>query len=232
MAIRFFFEYEDLVIQLPVNPAELRVQSEGDNETVNIVKLGEVNIIKQKTLDEVEVESFLPKYASAPYVLTYGEFEEPQFYIDYFNRVREDKKPLRFIVSDTKINMLASIEEFEYGLDAQDDDTHYKLVLKEYKNYSSKVVKIKQDETTKKTVVKTTTTTRPKTGFAIGDTVIANGRYYYSSWGVQPSYVFPKDFVGKISHIVNDKTRAFPIHITTLTGGYRGWVKESQIKHK
>lgn len=232
MEIRFFFEYDNLVVQLPVNPEEVRITSESNNEVVNIAQIGDVNLLTKKALDEIEIECFLPKYSYLPYVVTSGRFEEPQFYIDFFNKIREDEKAVRFIISGTDVNMLVSIEEFEYGLNAGDEDTHYRINLKEYKSFAAKEVKIKESTSSTTTTAKKVETARPKTGFAIGDTVVVNGRYYYSSWGVNPSYVFPKDFVGKISHIVNDKTRAFPIHITTLTGGYRGWVKESQIKHK
>lgn len=234
MAIRFFFEFNNQVVQLPVNPEEIMINSSGNNKTEEVVKLGEINLLRQKKLEAFMIECFLPTDSSAPYVLTKGKFQKPQFYIDFFEQIRQEKKPFRFIVSDTKINMLAAIEDLEYGMKAADNDIHYSISIKEYRPFSSKVVKIKLP-TNKAEPAKVTPPPkqeRPKTGFSIGDTVIANGRYYYSSWGVNPSYVFPKDFVGKISHIVNDKTRAFPIHITTLTGGYRGWVNESQIKHK
>jgi len=233
MAIRFFFEFNNQVVQLPVNPEEIMITSSGNNKTKEIVKLGEINLLRQKKLETLVIESFLPNDANAPYVLTKGKFEKPQFYIDFFEKIRAGKKPFRFIISDTKINMLAAIEDLEYGLKAGDDDIHYSLNIKEYQPFSSKVVKITlpANKAEPAKVTPPPATERPKTGFAIGDIVIANGNYWYTSYGDNPHGTF-KNFTGKISHIVADKNRKYRYHITTLSGGYRGWVAESQIKHK
>jgi len=232
MAIRFFFEFENQVVQLPVNPEEITITSSGNNKREEIVKLGEINLLRQKKLETLVIESFLPNDANAPYVLTKRKFEKPQFYIDFFEKIRVEKKPFRFIISDTKINMLAAIEDLEYGLKAGDDDIHYSLTIKEYRPFSSKVVKITLPANkTEPAKVTPPATERPKTGFAIGDIVIANGNYWYTSYGDNPHGTF-KDFTGKISHIVADKNRKYRYHITTLSGGYRGWVAENQIKHK
>ena len=233
MAIRFFFEYNNQVVQLPVNPEEIMINSSGNNKTEEIIKLGEINLLRQKKLEALVIESFLPNDADAPYVLTKGKFEKPQYYIDFFENIRKEKKPFRFIISDTKINMLAAIEDLEYGMKAADDDIHYSLNIKEYRPFSSKVVKITLPAT-KAEPAKVTpppATERPKTGFAIGDTVIVDGKYWYTSYGDNPHGTF-KNFTGKISHIVADKNRKYRYHITTPSGGYRGWVDESQIKHK
>lgn len=232
MAIRFFFEFDNQVVQLPVNPEEIMIGSSGNNKTEEIVKLGEINLLRQKKLETCTIEGFLPVDGNAPYVVTKGRFQAPQFYIDFFEKIRESKKPFRFIISGTKINMLAAIEELEYGLKAGDDDTYYAMAIKEYRPFSSKVVKITlpvvKSEPAKVTAP---AAERPKTGFAIGDTVIANGKYWYSSYGANPHGTF-NNFTGKISHIVADKSRQYRYHITTPSGGYRGWVSENQIKHK
>ena len=232
MAIRFFFEFNNQVVQLPVNPEEIMINSSGNNKTEEIVKLGEINLLRQKKLEALMIECFLPTDANAPYVLTKGKFKSPQFYIDFFENIRKEKKPFRFLISDTKINMLASIEDLEYGLKAGDPDIHYTLNIKEYRPFSSKVVKITLPAN-KAEPAKVTPPApeRPKTGFAIGDTVIANGNYWYSSYGANPHGTF-KNFTGKISHIVANKGRKYRYHITTLSGGYRGWVAENQISHK
>lgn len=236
MAIRLFFEYNKQVVQLPVNPASLAVESAGNNETVEIVALGEINILRQKKLKTVKVECFFPAEVNqnAPYVLTSGQFKEPQFYVDFFEKIRDDKKPVRFIVTDTKINMLVGIESFVPALNAGDDDTSYTLELKEYRPYAPKVVTIQAPAVVanaqQQAPTATTNEQRQPAGFAIGDEVTVSGNYWYSSYGDNPHGTF-NNFRGKISHIVADKTRKYRYHITTLTGGYRGWVAESQMKH-
>ena len=227
MAIRFFFEYNKQVIQLPVNPDSFSITSSSNNRTEEVVKLGQISILKDRKLKTCTFKCFFPVDSNAPYVLTAGGFEPPQFYIDFFNKIKMDKKPCRFIISDTKVNMLVSIENFEWGLNAGDDDIQYTLKLQEYVSYSAKVVKI---QTTTQTAT-TSTTTRAKSGLAIGDTVTVNGKYWYDSYGSPPSGTF-KNFTGKISHIVQTKSRPYRFHITTTDGRWRGWVAENQITLK
>lgn len=233
MAIRFFFEFNNQVVQLPVNPEEIMITSSGNNKTEEIIKLGEINLLRQKKLETLVIESFLPTNKDVPYVLTKGKFEKPQYYINFFENIRKKKKPFRFIISDTKINMLAAIEDLEYGLKAGEDDIHYSLSIKEYRPFSSKIVKITlpANKAEPAKVTPPPAIERPKTGFAIGDTVIADGKYWYTSYGDSPYGTF-NNFTGKISHIVADKNRKYRYHITTPSGGYRGWVAENQIRHK
>lgn len=232
MAIRLFFEYGNLLVQLPVNPEELTINSEGNNETINIVSLGDINILKQKKLMSTEIQCFFPATLNryAPHVVTSGDFRNPQYYINFFERIRKEKKPVQFVVTDTKINMTVAIEAFNYSLVAGDEDINYTLELREYRPYSAKEVKIVTSlsgNTTPKAIVAEQRT--PKK-FAIGNQVTVNGDYWYTSYGDNPHGTF-SNFKGKISHIVADKNRKYRYHITTLSGGYRGWVAENQLKH-
>lgn len=231
MAIRIFFEYENTVVQLPVNPSELEVQYGSNNKTEEIVKLGDVSILKSGALKELEIQSFFPATKNAPYVLTKGKFKTPQFYISFFEKIKREAKPCRFIVTDTKINFMVSIEDFSYKREAGTNDIEYTLNVKQYREYTAKLVKEKKktsNENNKKTVK--TGIERAKTGFAVGDTVVVNGKYTADSYG-GGNYGTFKNFTGKISKVVQDKRRPRRYHITTLNGGWRGWVTASQMKH-
>lgn len=93
MSVGVFMEYRGLVIQFPINPEELKVKIEGSNETKEVVKLGEINIAKDKKLSTIEFESFLPKDNIYPFIRTKNQFQEPKYYIDFIEQVRGDKKP-------------------------------------------------------------------------------------------------------------------------------------------
>lgn len=234
MAIRFFFNFMGETIQLPVNPPELETIQNGSNKTEDIIKTGQINIPRTPKLKEFTIKSFFPRHSDAPYVLTKGAFKEPEYYIDFFRRVPISTLPCRFVVSDMNIDIDVLVESFQYGQEGGDEDINYTLKLKEYKKFSVKLLQTpKQPEPDKPVQAKVEEPDkRQKTGFSIGDTVYATGDYYYSSWGANPHYTFPKNFIGKISHIVSDKTRKLRYHITTTAGNYRGWVNETQIKHK
>lgn len=230
MEIRFFFEYDKQIVQLPVNPEELVIQSPGNNKTTEIVKLGEVNQLRERKLKALSVESFLPQREDFPFVLTKGKFELPEYYVEFFERVRADKRPMRLIVTGLDVNMPVAIERFETSYEAGDDDLHFKLELKEWRHFAAREVVITTTPTGTTTETKTTPPREPA-GFAIGDAVIANGKYWYSSYGAAPYGLFT-NFTGVISHIVADATRKYRYHIKTTTGASRGWVAADQLKHK
>ena len=112
--------------------------------------------------------------------------------------------------------MLVSIKDFSFAYKAQDEDVHYNLDLREYKQPTLKV--ISQNKQTS-----TSTNARASTGFAVGDTVKVNGNYWYSSYGSEPHGTF-KNYTGKISYVVADKSRPYRFLIEG-----RGWVSDSQL---
>ena len=235
MSVMFYFNYKWTVLPLPVNPESIEVRVAGTNKTTEIVKLGEINILRDVKLAEMTIESFFPATADGPWVLTKTLFAKPQVYKRLFEELRKEKKPCRLVVSGVGINMEVSVESFEWSMEAGDPDMHYKLQLKEYKPHTIKTVGVKQNNAVK-VIVPTVgistggNTARQKTGFAIGDTVVVNGKYWYDSYGASPYGTF-KNYTGKISKIVVDKKRKYRYHITTPSGGWQGWVSESQIKH-
>ena len=234
--IRFFFEYNGTLINLPVNPEKLLLAGEGNNTTTEVVNLGEINLLRTRKLKGLEISSFFPRVEGASYDISLGGFKTPKTYIDFFESIIAAKKPCRLVVTETEINMLVSIEAFAYGFGAPDLDTYYQMKLKEYKPFNARVVTITETpatDTEPDTVVVQTPTEgeRSANGFAVGDAVVANGTYYYNSYGASPTGKF-SSYSGKISHIVADKTRKYRYHITSPTGAYKGWVAESQLTHK
>ena len=231
MDIRFFFEYQNQILQLPVNPEELEVETSGSNKTLEIVKLGEVNQLRERKLKTLKIESFLPQREDFPFVLTKGKFEPPSAYLEFFNRIRTNKQPMRLVITGIDINMLVSIESFTEHYKPGDDDVWFYLELKEYRSATAKQVTISVTPSPDEPVTITTTPTREPKGFAIDDVVVVNGKYWYSSYGASPFGTF-SNFTGKISHIVADTTRKYRYHIKTLSGSSRGWVAADQMAHK
>ena len=142
--IKIFFEYDGEVIQLPVNPEEFRVVSEGNNVTQEIIKIGEINILKLPKLATLSISSFFPIDEDAPYVLTKGaNFKTPKELLNFFRKPYKALRPVNFSTypGTANKNSAFSIERFETFYVAGDDDTHYVMDLKDYKNYGKKTYK-------------------------------------------------------------------------------------------
>ncbi len=139
MGTKFFFVYDSTLIQLPVNPPDLEVNAPGNNKTVETVKLGEVNTLKDKKLTNITIKSFFPASLNAPWVVASGVLaQKPYYYINLFEKIRDNKHTMRLVISDLGVNMEVAIEDFKYGFEAQDDDIHFTLALKEARTATNK----------------------------------------------------------------------------------------------
>ena len=142
----FYFKIDEDVLTFPITPGELSIKSGSNNEVVNLINEGDINILKSPSLTEVEFEARFPmrKY---PYA---RDFEDFKTYFDKFEDLKEKKESFRFIVVrhtpnnertwDT--NLLVSLEDFELTENAEEgDDVLVLFKLKQYKTYGVKVIK-------------------------------------------------------------------------------------------
>lgn len=147
--ISLFAKYKNHLVQLPVNPEDVTISGSANNSTSETVGQGEITDMKFPKLKELTISSFLPKrYNGELYINTGGEFEGPDFYIKFFESIKSAREPFRLIITDIDINMLVSIERFEYTYQYGTDDVDYELELKEYREHNIKVLKMKTSTTT------------------------------------------------------------------------------------
>lgn len=143
--ISFFAKYKERLIQLPVNPEDLTINSSMNNSTFDTVGQGEIGNIGFEKLKELTISSFFPKrYNGELYINTGGQFEDPDFYIKFFEDIKKAREPFRLIVTDINVNMLVSIESFNHTYQYGTDDVEYELELKEYKEHNIRVLKANQ----------------------------------------------------------------------------------------
>lgn len=185
------------------------------------------------------VSNVVPSYVTSG-INIFSNFT-PEKYYRYFKQLQKVGAPVRVIISDCGVNMDMVVESITKRYITCDNDMYYTLNLIEYRDPkpTSGAIKIISGVVNAVATVATSvstaskvakpTTSRTKTGLAIGDTVIANGRYYYDSFGASPYGTF-KEFRGKISHIASNPNATYKYHITTMDGGWRGWVKSDQIR--
>ena len=117
---------EELV--LPVTPQQVEVSNGVKIETVSIQALGDVHIAANRTLTDVNISSFFPARS-----YSFARIDRrPYEYVQWFKRAIARKRPVRFIVIGTDINMAVLTSDIRYGETDGPNDIHYTLSLSRY----------------------------------------------------------------------------------------------------
>ena len=211
---------------LPVNPAEINVESTTDDKTVTVVKLGEISLIGPEKVKTIELTSTIPvKTAGVHYLSTSKPYKNGQTYIDKINKMYKAKKPIRLVVTTTKISFKGTISDFKYGMAGGNADEYtFTLKLTEYKTHKAKKVKSSKK---KKTAKKGKSRSAPPKKVGRGSKVVVNGQLHRSSAGSGPGAT-ERNATRKITLV--DTGAKYPYHVATLSGGARGWVSKYSVK--
>lgn len=232
LPIRFFLEYMGLVYMLPVNPEGIEVVVSGNNKTREIIKLGEINILKDKKLKTLTIKSFFPTQ-DGPYILGNTITFPPSVYQFAFEKIQRDKKPCRLIISGLGLNLLVAIENFTYNFNGGDPDMYYKLDLKEYKPVYSSLLNLAFGTVNNITTLGTNSfnirTTRLKTNYGVGDIVEFKGKIFSDSNNNTVIAEFNNIKV-RILLIHKDSKQKNRYRVETLDKKVIGWVDQTNIK--
>jgi hypothetical protein len=145
--------------QLPVLPPEYAVSGEQRNTTVNVLQIGDINLMGNAGLRELPLRSFFP--AQDYNFSNNSGRKEPSAYVDIIEGWKASREPIRVIVTGV-LNMECSIESFIWGERDATRDIYYDLRLKEYKR--PKIVAVTKDPTA------TTSSARPVKPASTGKT--------------------------------------------------------------
>ncbi|WP_071131371.1 hypothetical protein [Enterococcus timonensis] len=227
MAIRFYLEIGGKRYILPVNPGSVKMAIPSNNQSAEVVKLGEITQLAKNGLKSLSFSSFFAVDKKFGYVNQDATFLEPKKYVELIESAMNNLKPIRFIVTDTNINMLVSIDSFDWSINDATNDYDYSITLKEYKEYGAKFVK-----NVDKPKPKPKPAPRPATTQAItvGCKVRVNGRLHRDSYGSAPGQT-EVNAERLVSIIVSNPKggQNYPYHVTTLNGGWRGWVTKGSV---
>jgi LysM repeat protein len=158
----YSFLFDDLLF--PVTPSKLDTKIKDKNTTITLINEGEVNLLKKAGLTEFSFEVLLPN-VKYPFAVYPDGFQPATFYLDKLEKLKTENKPFQFIVSRLKPSgdllfdndMKVSLEEYtikesvDHGLDVV-----VSILLKQYREYGTKVVEIKKPTAKSKPVAKTT----------------------------------------------------------------------------
>ena len=115
----------------PIMPSSFNLEGSSTIHTSTVVKLGEVSVYGGNNLRRISIDSFFPsrKY----HFVKTPSLQEPY---DYVNQIRDwmnKGQDVRFIITETDINMLCFIESFEYGEQDASRDVYFSISLVECK---------------------------------------------------------------------------------------------------
>ncbi|WP_054955052.1 LysM peptidoglycan-binding domain-containing protein [Paenibacillus dakarensis] len=119
-------------IWLPVNPESISVVSAHGYEDIEVSDIGEYTVIGSGRQKEFSISSFFPRDYNASYC-EYPDIEDPWEYVKTIERWQRSGKPIRYIVTNTPINIAVTIRNFEYEeRGGEPGDIYFTLDLKEY----------------------------------------------------------------------------------------------------
>lgn len=159
--------YLDGVI-LPITPSSLSLKINNQNETINLINHGEVNILKNAGLSEFDFEFIIPQ---SNYPFANVQYKNAAYYLEKLESLKVSKRPFRFTVSrktpsggilfDT--DMSVSLEEYTVDENAANGrDITVSVSLKQYRAYHTKKIPlpVTNTSTAKKVVPPTTSAPR------------------------------------------------------------------------
>lgn len=131
---------------LPVAPSSLQIKVGNNNKTVKLINDGEINILKEPGLKDIDFKILLPnaQYSFANYT---NGFLPASHFIQLFEKMKAEKQTFQFIVVRKypngtglfKTNIKVSLEDFSTEEDAGEGfDIVVKLTLKQYRDYGTK----------------------------------------------------------------------------------------------
>lgn len=170
-------------IPLPITPSALTIKTPSMNKTVTLVNECEINIPKRSGLREISFEFLLPqvqKYPFANYQL--GSYTASVM-IPLLNMWKDTCIPFRFIVTRMSPSggilyftyIKCVIEDFEYNEDAEAHglDVMCSINLKEYIDYGTKTVDVKEVQNQQGNTTQQATLTQTRPSKPVSSTVTA-----------------------------------------------------------
>ncbi len=147
---RFYFKCGNDSFMLPASPSYFKIKIGSRNEKAEVIKLGEVGVIKTASLREMDFEFILSR--NGFWQGGYGTYE-PLHYLNKLRSFKNSGQPITFIVirllPDGKrsfdTNILATIEDYTVLENAgEDGDFKVTMTLREF--VPCKSVKLKIDD--------------------------------------------------------------------------------------
>lgn len=224
-------------IRFPVNPQAVTIDYPASNERFNVLSLGEIIQPRKPGLKVVSwSDGLLPGRSSTPYVLTSGDFKEPEFYIRFLNTCKVSGTVCTFTIdrryedgtafhSDTWPVIVENFKVTEKG--GETGDFYYDITLTEYRDYAPGSVSLTRTSSNTVEAIAQKTRNAPSNQLVVGKMVTVNRVYCYDSYGAKP-HGNGNGRTAVVGRILAE-TRAYPILLKTSSGAALGWCKKSAV---
>lgn len=115
-------------VHLCFTPEKIKVQSDVNFRTYNIVERGEISLPKGEKLDRISWSSILPGAQIMLYnFVTRSAWENPHEIIKVFKRWRTDGAKIKLLVTQTPLNLEVYLKSFDYEASGGMGDYKYSI---------------------------------------------------------------------------------------------------------
>lgn len=118
---------------IPVTPEKYQMTGGQKNKVVDITRVGEAIIFGMPKARTLTFSSFFPDLNHG-YPFTVDDTKNPSELVEYFTKVKEARKPVRVIITDSPVNLMMGLMSFNYFEKDGTRDIYYELSFTEYKD--------------------------------------------------------------------------------------------------
>lgn len=118
---------------IPVTPEKYQMTGGQKNKVVDITRVGEAIIFGMPKARTLTFSSFFPDLKHE-YPFTVDDTKSPTELVEYFTKVKEARKPVRVIITDSSVNLMMGLMSFNYFEKDGTRDIYYELSFTEYKD--------------------------------------------------------------------------------------------------
>lgn len=145
-----YYVYLDRVL-LPIAPGKITLTINNQNETMNMINEGEINLLKSAGLTDVDFEISIPQQRY-PHAYYRSGFQRASYFLDKFEQLKVSEEPFQFIVTrsmpDGKLlfdtNLKVSMEDYDVVEDEGEGmDLLVGIRLKQFRDFGTKKANIK-----------------------------------------------------------------------------------------
>lgn len=130
---KFIIKQDAETFTLPVTPWKYSVQSGQLNKTYDILDAGEALVFGNRKLVKLKFDCFFPALNHG-YPFIVGDRVEPAACVERLIKFKESKQPLRVIITDSPVNLMMGIQNFDFKERDGSRDIDYSLSLTEYRD--------------------------------------------------------------------------------------------------